>query len=270
MRMLVDIAESVVPPSILMSIRVQRGLRGGRDVELNLLPTVAREGAFIDVGANIGTWTGPAARCFRSVHAFEPDALIAGALRKGAPANVTVHEVALSDHEGVGEFRVPIYRGRAVRTRSSLEADANPGCEEIVSKVRLASMDTLDLRGVDVIKIDVEGHEHAVLCGAWKTIDRERPTLIVEIEDRHNAGKSEDIIQEIVSKAYACYYIHSNRLLEFKRGAIATLQAKHLIPVPGSKDKPSAYINNFVFIPQERGDERDAINRHLAQVAEEE
>ena len=39
---------------------------------------------------------------------------------------------------------------------------------------------------VGFIKIDVEGHEHAVLEGATKTIKRNMPNLLVEMEEKHN------------------------------------------------------------------------------------
>lgn len=264
-RFVVDIAEAIIPQSILMSIRVRRGLRGGHDPELKILPFLARSGDFVDVGANIGTWTGPAARSFRRVHAFEPDALIATTLQKCVPANVTVHSIALSDHEGVGTFRIPIYRGRAVRTRSSLEADVNPGCEAIVREIRLSSLDELELQGIDVLKIDVEGHEAGVLKGSLKTLARERPTLIVEIEDRHNAGKSESIIQSLVDGGYLCFYIDCERLVEFRAGSISELQAKENIPASEATEKSAAYINNFIFIPRERAHERALIDRALRQ-----
>lgn len=267
--MVVDIAEAILPQSILMTIRVRRGLRGGHDPELKILPALARKGAFVDVGANIGTWTGPAARSFRSVHAFEPDALIASTLQKVVPANVTVHPIALSDHAGVGSFRVPIYRGRVVRTRASLEPDVNPGCKEIVSEVRLSPLDELDLRGIDVLKIDVEGHEAGVLKGSVKTLARERPTLIIEIEDRHNAGKSEEIIQGLIAQEYSCHFISSGRLIEFRAGSMCELQAKNNIPAPGVADKPAAYINNFIFIPAERAEERARIEQALVDAGKE-
>ena len=254
-RAVVDIAEAIVPTATMMSLRVRRALRGGRDEELKILPLLRRGGAFIDVGANIGLWTGPAARCFRQVHAFEPDALIADTLRRIAPANVVVHEIALSDHDGVGQFRIPIYRGRPVRTRSSLESDANLGCDEMIYEVRLNTLDGLNLRGIDAIKIDVEGHEGAVLAGAITTIDRERPTLVVEIENRHNASKSEDVIGGVLDRGYRCYYIRSGRMLEFRSGSIGDLQPFELIPAPGDRKKATAYINNFIFIPRERSDD---------------
>lgn len=266
-RIVVNIAEAIIPRPVMMSMRVRRGLRGGRDPELKILPALARSGAFIDVGANIGTWTGPAARSFRQVHAFEPDELIATTLKKIVPGNVMVYSMALSDHEGVGTFRIPIYRGRVVRTRSSLEANVNPGCEEIISQVRLAPLDALGLRGIDVLKIDVEGHEAGVLRGSAETLARERPTLIVEIEDRHNAGKSEGIIQGLVEQGYTCFYIKNDRLAEFRAGSILELQAKDAMPRSGAKEKSDSYINNFIFIPLERAQERGLIERALAQSA---
>ena len=116
-----------------------------------------------------------------------------------------------------------------------------------------------------MLKIDVEGHEAGVLRGSVKTLARERPTLIVEIEDRHNAGKSESIIQGLVECGYSCYYIYGDQLMEFQTGSISELQAKEIVPVSGSTEKSAAYINNFVFIPLERRNERDLIDETLAQ-----
>lgn len=268
-RGMVAIGETVTPRSVIMSIRLRRGLRGGRDPEFRILPAPARKGAFVDVDTNIGTWTGPAARRFCSVHAFEPDALIASTLQKVVPANVTVHSIALSDHAGAGSFRVPIYRGRVVRTRASLEPDVNPGCEEIVSEVRLSPLDELNLRGIDVLKIDVEGHEHGVLKGALKTLARQRPTLIIEIEDWHNAGKSEEFIQGLIAEGYSCHFISASRLVEFRAGSISELQANESIAASGAIDKPAAYINNFIFIPAEHAEERAWIDRPLVDAGKE-
>jgi FkbM family methyltransferase len=213
------------------------------------------------VGANIGAWAGPASRSFHTVHAFEPDAAIAGTLRRVVPANVTVHEIALSDHEGIGRFTTPIHRGHPLATRASLEADANRGYEEIVCEVRLSTLDKMNLRGVDVVKIDVEGHEEAVLAGASETIARERPTLIVEIEERHHAGRSELIVESLLSRDYSCHYLLNGKLIRFRLGSIGNLQPPDLVPTPEVKSE--RYINNFIFIPGERKNERESIERFL-------
>lgn len=266
-RIMSKVAHAVLPRATVLRLRVWRALRGSNEPEVRFLPVLAREGAFLDVGANIGSWTGPASRSFQSVHAFEPDAEIVGALRESVAKNVTVHGMALSNRTGVGKFHTPIANGRPVTTLASLEDHEAQGAEFSVCNVRLAPLDTLNLRHIDVVKIDVEGHEAAVLEGAGETIDRERPTLIVEIEDRHNSASSENIIASIVAKGYGCYYVYGNELVPFQAGSIAKLQRRDLLPVAGSRKKNLDYINNFVFIPFERRGERDLIDEFLRRTA---
>ena len=261
-RALKEIAKAVLPAAVVAEWQVRRGLRGGVDPELQLLPALARGGVFLDVGANVGTWCGRAARMFAEVHAFEPLASLAAALRRAVPANVTVHELALSDRDGRGRFAVPIYRGQALTTRASLERDANEGTDgEAIYEVMLARLDGLALHDVDVIKIDVEGHEAAVVAGARQTIERERPTLIVEIEERHHPGRSEQTIEELVSQGYFCCYLRNGRIENFRPGSIDMLQPRAGQPVPGRGAVD--YVNNFIFVPAERGHEIEALERFL-------
>lgn len=257
-----QILKSVLPPSLLLREQVRRAMRGSAEPEVKMLPLFARAGSFLDVGANMGAWTGPAARAFRQVHAFEPFAELAAALRKVAPANVVVHELALSDHAGTARFGIPVHGGKLLTTRASLEAQANVGFEEVMREVTLATLDSLELRGVDAIKVDVEGHEAAMLEGAWHTIERERPTLIIEIEERHHAGGSEAIIDHIVQRGYVCTFVRDVRLEHYRAGSIAELQPGALVPVPGAK--AAAYINNFIFSPLDRAGEVEAMQRFLA------
>ena len=257
------LARTVLPRSVVAGLQARRRVAAG-DPELDLLPALTRGRTFVDIGANRGSWTLPASQLFAEVHAFEPVPSMAEVLRRAAPANVTVHEVALSDHEGTGRFAVPILEGRAITTRASLEADANVGFDdEAVHEVRLARLDSLGLHGIDVMKIDVEGHEGAAIDGARDTIDRERPSLIVEIEERHHAGGSEAIIEGLTSRGYVCCYPFEGRMQPFLPGSIDALQPSELIKMPG-QSKASRYINNFFFVPSERHHEIEAMERLLA------
>src|SRR5690606_11886840 len=53
--------------------------------------------------------------------------------------------------------------------------------------VRIAPLDSRGLDEVDFIKIDVEGHELAVLRGASKTIEENRPVILVEVKPENEA-----------------------------------------------------------------------------------
>jgi hypothetical protein len=100
-----------------------------------------------------------------------------------------------------------------------------------------------------------------MLEGAWETIERERATLIVEIEERHHPGRSEQIIQRIASRGYRCWYMLDGRFEAFVAGEVARLQPDAL--APSSTEKAPAYVNNFFFLPTERSGQVDAIQDHL-------
>ena len=50
-----------------------------------------------------------------------------------------------------------------------------------------------------VVKIDVEGEELAVLEGATETIEKFRPTIIIEVHFRNEKTK---IVNEIIARGY--------------------------------------------------------------------
>ena len=50
-----------------------------------------------------------------------------------------------------------------------------------------------------VIKIDVEGHESAVLTGALQTLERYRPTLLCEV---HGAEEAEAVVRSVAGVGY--------------------------------------------------------------------
>ncbi len=134
---------------------------------------------FLDIGANWGFFTlylaarpGFAGR----VHAIEPMpdsfADLASLVRQaGLSERVTCHEIALSDQDGQGFMRAEdVHSGLA---RLGETAGARP--------VRLARLDSFDLgRPPAALKIDVEGHEAAVLSGAAQTLRAHRPFVVFE------------------------------------------------------------------------------------------
>lgn len=75
-----------------------------------------------------------------------------------------------------------------------------------------ARLDDFELTNVGFIKIDVEGHELAVLRGASKTIEREQPNLMVEVEGNDDR---DDLIDAVIDyfrqRSYTGHYVlHGN------------------------------------------------------------
>ncbi len=170
-------------------LRARRARRRGDPEISELASLVGQARRTIDVGANRGVYTFWLSRHSQAVEAFEPNPHLAARLSSVALKNVSVHRAALSDKEGYAYLVVPPHhRGgfddpgaSLVRWGSGVEGGAR-------HSARLVTLDSFGFDDVDLIKIDVEGHEEAVLDGARQTIEACRPTLIVELEDSINAG----------------------------------------------------------------------------------
>ncbi len=152
-----------------------------------------RPGLVIDVGSNTGFYAllAASASARNTVLAFEPMAEIAERARRNVLRNrmagrIEVREVALSDRNGMAEFYVPDDAHGLVETSASLRRDFK-GEPAAVRPVASHRLDRVLLRSrwaarpISLIKIDVEGHEAAVLNGARWTIRLRRPVLFVEV-----------------------------------------------------------------------------------------
>jgi FkbM family methyltransferase len=143
----------------------------------------------LDIGASLGEWAVPLARAVGSTGrliAFEPQAPIARALAATLRINnltqASMVEAAVSDRVGIQHLTVPEITSSAVDTgRARLGA---AGAGETASTVRSVTLDGFTgdagLDRLDLVKIDVEGHERAVLEGARATIARFHPAIVME------------------------------------------------------------------------------------------
>lgn len=130
----------------------------------------------VDVGAHVGLWSYWMARDFGQLHAFEPHAdhhHIWQANLYGVP-NATIYRMALGKSAG----SVTLIPG----VKSSGDARIHPA---LSGAIEMRTLDSVGLTDVDFLKIDCEGFEHFVLEGAVETIERSRPTIIVEQKPGH-------------------------------------------------------------------------------------
>jgi len=143
----------------------------------------------IDIGANLGEWTVPFARAVGPggrVLACEPAPLAFHALEATLDANALrqakVIRCAVGHYDGCTAFAVPIVTSAQTDTGTARIGTAGPGEEAL--RVPLRRLDSLiterNLDRVDLIKIDVEGHERQVLDGADVILRQFRPTLVIE------------------------------------------------------------------------------------------
>lgn len=141
----------------------------------------------LDVGANIGAFALPVARRVRGgtgrVIAVEPARDTAQRLRSHVEINsatdtVQVVEVGLSDQAGRGQLRLSPFGPGDVGSRT-LEGDSTAVGDPVELTTGDALRHRLGVERFDVIKIDVEGHEIAVLDGLRETFMTRPPRVVV-------------------------------------------------------------------------------------------
>lgn len=174
------------------------------------LRTVVRPGdVCLDIGAKHGLYTavladsvGPDGRVVAVEPLPGPRRVLRGARSLLGAHTVTVVAAAAGDVSGPSTIALPMRAGIPVPGRAFLTSGATGlgSNTEFAHHRWLATtvvrIDDLvaehDLARVDVIKIDVEGAEAAVIAGATTSIGRWSPTLLVEVEARHLARYATD------------------------------------------------------------------------------
>lgn len=186
---------------------VQRVLEGALD-----------EGTvFYDVGANVGFFTVIAARLVgRSgrVYAFEPVPRNLELLRANVRANqfdtVDVVERAVADRDGFETLRTTKNPGGASLARGA----GRPPDVQAHVEVETVRLDGLVERGEiappDVVKIDVEGAELAVLRGMKSLLEDQAPDILYEIDDRDEEtieARGDRIERWLAARGYRVSYL---------------------------------------------------------------
>ena len=146
--------------------------------------------SFWDIGANIGyyTWLVKSIAPAAKVRMFEPDpdnlALVRATICRAALLGITVREVAVSDRRGGRCFGRDWVSGSTGGILGGGVSYSEREWGVPASTVTVGAVSLDDERAaagaVDLIKIDVEGHEEAVIRGGIETIRRDQPILIFE------------------------------------------------------------------------------------------
>lgn len=136
---------------------------------------------FVDVGANIGTYSVTMAKKGLQVYSFEPirsnfDVLERNISDNGSKESVIAYNLALGDKARTAEI---IYNPRE-HGEGSLVQDIPGGVKEEVNVKKLDDL-SIKPRNKCFMKIDVEGFEYQVLLGAENFIRRYKPSIIIEI-----------------------------------------------------------------------------------------
>jgi len=214
------------------------------DKELNLLPFLINpEKNAIDIGANKGIYTRALSKLVPLVHAFEPNPKIYQILCAGCPVNSSTYPIALSDDSRTTQLLIPFNVKRRTYSNQGASLSKVKVCGEHAKiEVTSRTLDSYQFSNVGFIKIDVEGHELSVLAGAKKTLAKNKPTLMVELEERHTGFEIQELIAEVEKYGYWGYFLRNGVLTACNKLDALGEHRKAL--------KTKSYVYNFIFFPR--------------------
>lgn len=189
---------------------------------------LSNKSVFFDVGANVGDYT----RYIidntnhvrnRTIHCFEPDSLTFKKLEDsfGGTPGVFLNHVAVSDSVGKKEMFIN-KEAPELNSFHDTEEKSYTILKESVHSITLDQYVTVhNLHSIDLLKVDVEGHELAVFKGAQNLL-KNKQIYCIQFEFGNAAIYSrtffKDIYDLFVLHGYTIYKIMPSTLLKVVYG----------------------------------------------------
>jgi FkbM family methyltransferase len=202
-------------------------------------------GTALDIGANHGVYSYFMVEHFDRVVAFEPQPACGETLRSWAGDRVELRPIALSDRDGTSVLSVPVVDGVALTGYARLGDPPSSG--DLTMEVPVERLDDQGLTDVRFVKIDVEGHELSVLRGGDSLLTRDRPVLLIEIEQRHlgDRRRVSDVVEHLTTRGYRCFFRLDGSWREFDEFEPEAHQDETTV---GTR----RYVSMFLFMPDGR------------------
>lgn len=215
-------------------------LRAPLEEEMGLLKDLVGGGEVaIDIGANIGFYSYALSKICTRVEAFEPNPKCLDVLKAYNAKNIGTHNEGLSSQSGFLELHIPVVNGKEMAGHGSVNG---LNIAHVSRKITVSKLDDYEFKQVSFIKIDVEGHELEVIRGAKDTLLREKPNLLIEIEQRHLSFPMNMIFDELVRLGYKGYFLYEGKLR-----SVSEFSDKLHQKTPLESGGNMKYVNNFIF-----------------------
>lgn len=182
-------------------VEAERRLDYDSDTFGKVMPYVRADATVVEAGANIGTHTVRYAQKAKAVVAFEPHPSAYAALtyNVGKYPTLRAFNFALSNRWEKRWFkRLPNCGASHIVINPDMPAS---------DWIQCMPLDALELQDVSLIHLDAEGWEFAILSGAFKTIQRCRPAIWIELNQITLARQGlvpDSILGLLTSMGYNC------------------------------------------------------------------
>ncbi|NLY27205.1 MAG: FkbM family methyltransferase [Alcaligenaceae bacterium] len=219
----------------------------------------------LDIGANIGNHTLMFSRFAHKVLSFEPGARAFSMLSQNLQANGLNHvqpfQIGLSDSDTVQTLYVETSGNLGGSSLVRTNMDTQNHEEDIITlKIGDAVLHEQPPGAIDFIKIDVEGHEHAVIRGLRHTISRHRPVILMEWEQDKGWLLEEHARPSILSE-YLFYPLIWNTSTDYwkrqpmgwvRRNWLRVTGTKQRVPCPLAISRTFSRVSDILLVPKEK------------------
>jgi len=211
----------------LLKKRLKRAIVKNYEKELSIIDHFKDKSKdAIDVGVYRGVYSYKLSKEFNQIHSFEPNPLLFPYLNKYLTkiiTNMTLYNYALSNKNELTNLKIP-HRGKSI-FKNNFEEIYKLGCATIHETNNFEKFNNYEVeckklddvikdKEISFIKIDVEGHELSVIEGANNIINKYKPTLLVEIEEKHTKKPILNTINKIKEFGYKVYFFKNNQIIE--------------------------------------------------------
>jgi FkbM family methyltransferase len=134
----------------------------------------------LDIGANVGLWTRDLCQYFQRVIAIEPVADFRECLVKNVPTtNLKIYDCALGAEASMIDMIItPENTGHSHVDPASFGQ----------GKIKMQTLDDLNLSKFDYVKLDCEGYEFNIVRGGENCLKEYRPVIVVEQKFHKDTG----------------------------------------------------------------------------------
>tara|TARA_B100000242_G_scaffold294395_1_gene277181 strand:- start:21287 stop:22069 length:783 start_codon:yes stop_codon:yes gene_type:complete len=236
--------KSTLKGSFIDHLRVLILAQKDKDKEIDVLNILCdKKKGSIDIGAAVGFYTHYILKHSSFCYCFEVNPERAKRLKKIFSSNkVKVETIALSNKKSSTLLKTPIKDGIPSMGRASVESEnLFHGQQTETLEVFTNMLDNFSLKNIGFIKIDVEGHELAVLEGGKNLLLKNSPNILVEAEERHKKNAVKKINNFLSEFGYKGIFLFNNKFID-----LDLFNAELHQRVSASSDKAN-YANNFIF-----------------------